>query len=124
MLNLPIPAFSHLRASNVAANLLHVPDVLVGSLIAADHAPWRMRRTWFDRGDLLVITTDGLTEARDEAGRQLGDERVQDILGGLDAVDPRAVVQTLFRSAQEHGTGWQRDDITVLAAVLGHGPDR
>jgi hypothetical protein len=34
VLNLPIPAFSHLRASNVAANLLHVPDVLVGSLIA------------------------------------------------------------------------------------------
>ncbi len=34
-----------------------------------------------------------------------------------DGTDPREVVDLLYRVAEDHGTDWDRDDTTVLAAM-------
>lgn len=111
-----VPPF--LRRTDRRVDRLEPTGPLVSPLVTDRQAPWGMGGIRFGPGDLLVISTDGLTEARDESGRQLGDERVEEILAAWEGTDPATVVRSLFQSAQEHGAGWQRDDVTILAAAL------
>ena len=66
-------------------------------------------------GDLMVLYTDGVTEAEDAAGRAFGTERLCAELEGVrDAPVEQIrdhVFETVARWAHE-----QRDDVTVLVA--------
>lgn len=70
-------------------------------------------------GDLLVLYTDGLTEARDANGRMFGLERLQAAV--MDApADPDAVVARVCEELFEHqGADIGQDDQTLLV-VLQH----
>jgi serine phosphatase RsbU (regulator of sigma subunit)/CHASE3 domain sensor protein len=107
-----------LRRADGGVERLDCTGPLVSSLAAVDEVPWALRRTSFRPGDALVLITDGLTEARNEQGQELGDQAVAEILRNLEAVDPPSVVRALYLAAERHGTDWQRDDVTILAAVL------
>ncbi|HEX5108166.1 MAG TPA: ADOP family duplicated permease [Vicinamibacterales bacterium] len=70
-------------------------------------------------GDLLVAFTDGVTEARNEAGEEFGDERLQDLLREV-AGSPAETVSSILsdRVRQWIGAAEQHDDVTfVIAAV-------
>ncbi|MER5863592.1 PP2C family protein-serine/threonine phosphatase [Kitasatospora sp. NPDC002040] len=88
---------------------------LVSSLVEDPAAAWSVRTTAFAPGDLVVLCTDGLTEARNEAGEELGAAAVEAVLR-CPAADPAAVVRALYLAAEAHGCDWQRDDVTILAA--------
>lgn len=67
------------------------------------------------KGDLVLVITDGLTEAVDPAGTQLGEAGLLDIVRGLDASSPQTLVPRLLEQVQEHQRGAPpNDDITLV----------
>jgi sigma-B regulation protein RsbU (phosphoserine phosphatase) len=67
-------------------------------------------------GDLLVVYTDGVTEARDADGEFFSEERVAEILRADGALSTDAVVDRILAGVEAFERGTERaDDITVLA---------
>lgn len=67
-----------------------------------------------DPGDLVLLYTDSLLEARTAAGGLLGEGGLLDALGTLDATRPERLIPDLLSSiGQEAGGGFQ-DDVTAL----------
>ena len=110
-----------LRRATGEVERLAATGPLVGSLVTEPDGSWSVRSTAFARGDLVVLCTDGLTEARNAAGHQLGDATVATVLRE-GPPDPPAMVRALYLAVEEHGADWQRDDVTILAADTGCRP--
>lgn len=66
-------------------------------------------------GDTVVIVTDGVDEAMNEAGELYGKERTElTIKSG--PVEPRGLAQNLLNEVRKHADGYaQSDDITIFA---------
>ena len=65
--------------------------------------------------DLVIVCSDGVTEARNEAGDEFGRERILDAVRGRHAQIPDAVLEALttaVRAFSEHAA--QADDITAM----------
>ncbi|MEU2297861.1 PP2C family protein-serine/threonine phosphatase [Streptomyces antibioticus] len=105
-----------LRRADGTVEELGPTGPVIGPFIADPDGMWEVRYCPLDPGDLVVLATDGLTEARNSAGAMLGREAVTDAVA-RDGTDPREVVDLLYRVAEDHGTDWDRDDTTVLAAM-------
>jgi sigma-B regulation protein RsbU (phosphoserine phosphatase) len=68
-----------------------------------------------EAGDVLIILTDGVTEARSASGEFFGQERVLDVVRTHRGQRARPIVEALFRSVREHqGSRAQADDITAV----------
>lgn len=73
------------------------------------------RTTWHAGADLLVVFTDGISEATDPAGRMLGEEPVLAAARGVRDRDPDAVVAAVFDALHAHTRGAApRDDLTLV----------
>ncbi|MER8185066.1 PP2C family protein-serine/threonine phosphatase [Kitasatospora sp. NPDC094015] len=107
-----------LRRADGTVERLATTGPLVSSLTSGTERPWVVHRTAFEPGDLVLLATDGLTEARNPSAEEFGGDAVADLLRDLPAADPRAAVRTLYLAAEQHGTDWGRDDMTILAATL------
>jgi sigma-B regulation protein RsbU (phosphoserine phosphatase) len=65
--------------------------------------------------DLLVICSDGISEAMDESRTQYGDERLSPLLAGQRAKTAVEVMEEIIRSVRAHaGSTPQMDDITLV----------
>jgi sigma-B regulation protein RsbU (phosphoserine phosphatase) len=74
----------------------------------------------FQPGDLLVLYTDGITEAENELGEQLGLDRLLSIARGLPTRSAMAAGQELLASlARFRGNAPAQDDVTLIALSLG-----
>jgi sigma-B regulation protein RsbU (phosphoserine phosphatase) len=68
-------------------------------------------------GDLLVVFTDGVTEAADASEMEFGEERLTGVVRGAAALPTREVCQRILDAvAAFEAGGDQYDDITVVAA--------
>ena len=66
-------------------------------------------------GDLVVICSDGVTEARNFAGEEFGRERLIEATEGLHGAKPDMVLERLFEAVRKFSQGTaQGDDITGL----------
>jgi len=66
-------------------------------------------------GDLVVVCSDGVTEARNPAGDEFGRDRVVESLRGLHGASPEAVLERLLAAVKEFSRGTpQGDDVTAL----------
>jgi serine phosphatase RsbU (regulator of sigma subunit) len=65
-------------------------------------------------GDVLVLVTDGVLEARDEDGEELGDEGLAHLLSATRG-EAELVAGAIAALAAERRVGSQRDDFAVLA---------
>jgi serine phosphatase RsbU (regulator of sigma subunit) len=75
-------------------------------------------RSRLDPGDVLVLSTDGLSEAQDREGHLLGDDAVRATLASSGALEADAVRdRVLERVAQHRGGAVASDDMTLL--ILG-----
>ncbi len=76
-----------------------------------------------ERGDSVVVYTDGVTEAMDEEGRPFGRAGMRRALEACDAASPpEAVTEGLMSHIRAHvGRAPQSDDIAILA-IQYHGP--
>ncbi|MGY1733454.1 PP2C family protein-serine/threonine phosphatase [Geodermatophilus sp. SYSU D01045] len=69
-------------------------------------------------GDWLVLYTDGVTEARDAAGRWFGEQRLVEFLTRAAAAGqpPPETVRRLVRAVLDHQGGVLQDDASILIA--------
>lgn len=96
-----------------------VPPLGVG--LGGDAA--RVQEEYLEPGDVLVLFTDGLTEARDLGGAMLGTEGLAALVGreaGRGRSMPE-VVRALRRELLADEDAWLSDDATALL-VAWHGP--
>jgi len=73
---------------------------------------------FLEPGDWLTLYTDGITEARDDAGNFFGEERLADFLRREAASNqpPPETVRRLVHAVMRHQRGVLQDDATVLLA--------
>ena len=67
-------------------------------------------------GDLLVLYTDGVTEATNADGQEFGESRLIDALRAHFHDAPASLVDVIVRAVQQFGNGEQADDITLVVA--------
>jgi serine phosphatase RsbU (regulator of sigma subunit) len=67
-------------------------------------------------GDVVVVFSDGVTEARDAADEEFGDARLIEVIHKAAAVDTQSLVDAVVDAVRQHSEGVvQTDDITVMA---------
>ncbi len=67
------------------------------------------------RGDSLLLYTDGLVEAQSAAGEEYGDQRLGQVAARLHALPPAEFVQSVLKSLQEFlRTAPMHDDLSVM----------
>lgn len=99
--------------------LWHEKDVrplrATGPLLMLDAAAtYHSRELRLDAGDLIVLYTDGLSEAR--AGDQLfGEERIASTIRRDPGADPGVLVKSLLEAARDFAREPINDDIAILA---------
>jgi serine phosphatase RsbU (regulator of sigma subunit) len=78
---------------------------------------YRTCESHLDCGDLLVLYSDGVSEAPDPAGVEFGEERLERLLLDLRTAEAPAIVEGIRRALQQWTTDVPpADDVTVLVA--------
>lgn len=81
----------------------------------ADAHPTTRKRKWASGVDLLVLFTDGVSDARNRAGDRLGEEQVLDTVRRHRTEPADAILQHLLELIDRHtGDAPRRDDLTVV----------
>jgi sigma-B regulation protein RsbU (phosphoserine phosphatase) len=83
-------------------------------LTLAPDAQFHSREVQLEPGDLLLLYTDGLAEAR--SGNQLfGEERIAAILRRDPGADVDTMCKTLLEAARDFAAEALKDDVAILA---------
>ena len=86
-----------------------------GPVVGVGGLPFTAARTALGEGELLVLATDGLTEARDSQGRFASAEGVTEWIAQAPAGTPQQLVDTLLAVVQRYTRGRITDDLAILA---------
>ena len=106
-------------AGHPAAWLWHDREVRplrsTGPLLMLDpNGTYVSREIPLDLGDLVLLYTDGLAEARN-GDALFGEERVANALRRDPGVDPGVLCKSLLESARDFANGGLTDDVAILA---------
>lgn len=112
---LPYPLV--LRASTRQVEQVRLGGLPLGLVDHRGDEPYETRDLELARGDLLLITSDGLGSVEDADGRCFEDGRLRDTLGHLAGRDGRGVVDGLMADAVDFGNGRPLPDDVNLIAV-------
>jgi serine phosphatase RsbU (regulator of sigma subunit)/HAMP domain-containing protein len=105
-----------LRAGAPGAAPLEARGILLGVDPEARYPVVEMR---VEPGDLLVLFTDGITEARNAAGEQFGDGQLAALLASLRHATPEDIVDRVMDFVTRWtSTGPADDQALVIASVL------
>ena len=89
------------------------PNLPVGALPEWDYEG---QEAQLQSGDMLFLYTDGLSEAKNTAGEQLGRDRVMELASEHSHETTRKLVESMDEAVKLHaGDADQSDDITLLA---------
>jgi len=115
----PVPQQVGARSAGVPLSRDEVRELTVtGPLLSSIVAEWSWttKTLPFRTGDALLGFTDGVTEARDDAGRELG----VDVLRRAVAAepDPAALLRQVTDALARHTAGRRQDDVTMFACRL------
>ena len=81
----------------------------------ADGQPVTARRSWDPVNDLLVLFTDGLSDARSRTGQRLGEELLLETIQRHRSEAPRQILERLIELVNAHsGDTPRRDDQTIV----------
>ena len=81
----------------------------------ADGQPVTVRRPWDPGNDLLVLFTDGLSDARSRAGPRLGEEALLETIQRYRTETPSDILEHLIDLVNAHsGDVPRRDDQTIV----------
>jgi len=101
-----------LRSDGTVEELPASKNILMGVF---DDIEYEEDRLQLERGDTLVMFTDGVTEAMNEKRKEFGTERLSGILGGQAGKSCRQVIETVRTAIRDFaGDAEQSDDITML----------
>ncbi len=80
-----------------------------------EDATWGQKVVKFFPGDVLLLYTDGITDAQDKTGRYYGERRLQDVVRSMRDCSANAILDTLLKDLQRFTGGMpQQDDITLV----------
>jgi sigma-B regulation protein RsbU (phosphoserine phosphatase) len=72
-----------------------------------------------EEGDVLVLFTDGISEAMNAAGEEWGDERLTQVIGAHRALPARQLIDRIMRTSDDFVAGAaQYDDMTLITAKV------
>jgi sigma-B regulation protein RsbU (phosphoserine phosphatase) len=78
-------------------------------------ATWQGRPFHLFRGDVLIVYSDGLTDAENTKGEMFGEKRLKDIIRGGAPSGSGALTEGILRAIEMFTEGMpQNDDITFL----------
>ena len=101
-----------ISAATAEVSELHTDDLIVGMF---EDYEYRERTVKLEPGDLLVLYTDGITEARNEQDEPFGDRRLLDTVCLSDSDHCTDVVQKVFSSVLAFaGSRAPYDDMTLM----------
>ena len=86
-----------------------------GPVVGVGGVPFAAAGTPLAAGDILVLATDGLTEARDPQGRFVPIERVTEWIAKAPARTPQVLVDGLLDVVKRYTRGRITDDLAILA---------
>jgi sigma-B regulation protein RsbU (phosphoserine phosphatase) len=79
------------------------------------HAPYDDQTEQLKVGDVLVVYTDGVTEALDVDGQEFGEERLVEILERCHKADASAILNAIVDGVNSFARGAaQHDDVTAM----------
>jgi len=95
-----------------------------GPLLGAiPDARYQKARVALAPGDVLVLYTDGVTEACSPAGEMFGEERLRDLVRDARNLSAGAIGQRIFDEVSRHSSlDHQADDMTVIVLRRGQAP--
>ena len=70
-------------------------------------------------GDMLVLYTDGVTEAFDVQGQEFGEQRLVESLLRYQQLSPHELLTTILDEVKQFSPHEQHDDITLIVAKCG-----
>ena len=97
------------RANNGVEQL-----AVTGPVLGVMEEPFEVKTLYLEDGDMIVLSTDGLTEARDAAGNFLEASGAMKWIAE-EGADPARMSERLIERARERSRGVMRDDVAVLA---------
>jgi serine phosphatase RsbU (regulator of sigma subunit) len=85
-----------------------------------DHVWYDQEQLHLERGDVIVVFSDGVSEALSASGEEFGEDRIKAVIGGDLAAGPDVMVERLFEAVRDFTRGAvQNDDITALVVRYG-----
>jgi phosphoserine phosphatase RsbU/P len=101
------------RRATGAVERLNVTGPVVGLF-----EPWQCdtRSVRLEREDLLVIFTDGVTDATGPEGEEFGEQRLVEVIAEHHARSARALLQQIVDDVKQYGGPEQFDDLTLIVA--------
>jgi sigma-B regulation protein RsbU (phosphoserine phosphatase) len=105
------PAVLYRPAEN-RFDALDATGPLLGTFEAAT---FKERQVEIASGDLLVLYTDGVTEAMDTVGDLFGEARLQDVIRARKDDTAAGVVRGIWEAVRAFRAGDQDDDLTIVA---------
>jgi sigma-B regulation protein RsbU (phosphoserine phosphatase) len=100
-----------LRRENGTMELLSPTRPVLGLILDQG---FRSERLILAAGDRLLLYTDGVTEAADDAGEEFGPERLADLLFSSSEADLPQQYARMIGKVREHARGKFTDDATLL----------
>jgi sigma-B regulation protein RsbU (phosphoserine phosphatase) len=67
-------------------------------------------------GDILILYTDGVTEAENDEGEQFGESRLIETMLAQRHLPVPSLLETIVATVQKFSDGEQADDITLVLA--------
>ena len=87
-------------------------DLLLGMFTKAEY---RTQKMTLDRGDALVLFTDGLTEAEDSEGQEFGGSRITETVANFYGDDANTIAESVQKAVLEHtNESSLGDDLTLV----------
>jgi len=87
---------------------------VTGPVLGVMEEPFETKTLFLEDGDMLVLATDGLTEARDRSGEQLHEEGAMRLIE-QGSVHPQPLADELVARVKALGGNTMRDDLAILA---------
>lgn len=85
-----------------------------------EHAPYANVVEQLQKGDVVVIFTDGVTEALDIHGQEFGEERLIELVKSHCRADASLILERIVQEVQAFARGAaQHDDVTALVLKYG-----
>jgi phosphoserine phosphatase RsbU/P len=96
---------------------LKIGGMLMG--VMATMAPYKKEITSLAKNDLLILFTDGITEAMDENYNEFSDERLEELSLGLNNLSAEESLKLILEDVKKHANGTeQSDDVTCIVVKV------
>jgi hypothetical protein len=103
------PPMLHWRVATKDVAALSVEQLPIGMFDGVEYQTARVR---YGRGDVFVITTDGVLEAENAAGEEFSARRLEEVMRRSEALKPEETVAAMVNAVRSFGR--QMDDQTIL----------